>query len=172
MNCKLTRIDLYPTENQKKEINNFMGTYRFIYNVLIHNLKHCMFDDGRISSFHCKRLIDRVEEDERYKWLSKYSYHLMIPSITALIINVENFVKDNGRVPSTKDDIAMLSMKKKEDELRCCCSVPMIQDRDDYVNITGLGMIKSDKHEINTMGLSQYSILVMSKGKYFLGMYY
>ena len=132
--CKGYKIELFPTDDQKKVINSYFGATRFAYNAVIDYEINIREEKGKfdlaISSMYpfYKKLISQ------YEWIKKYSNYSIRAALNDAINAYRYFVKRINRIPKYK--------KKKYNEQYTNVRSDRMHITDEYIQIPSIGLMK------------------------------
>ena len=168
------RYRIYPTDEQKHQINLILGTTRFIWNWGINKIVEYYLYTGKFLTANelCKRLTWEKNNYEDMKWLNDKMYEVkpMQQKILDLRVKVDRFFKKLNKFPKykdiTKEEIdeikSKLYIRKKYGSYRTVLNKNKIKDNTIDIAKIRLTKCKITLEELHIKNI-QYCILQHTK---------
>ena len=161
---KSYKIRIYPNKNQKQQIDNNIGSARFVYNYFL-NIKIEKYKTNKetFNYFQCSSMLTQMKKQDEFKFLKDVESTSLQQSLKNLDIAYKNFFKSGFGFPKFK------SKRKSSLSYRIQMVSNNIKLIGKNISIPKVGLLKS-RHSFNLSDIHKINNVTIRKlrsGKYY-----
>lgn len=166
---KSFKIRIYPNKKQSEQINNNIGSARFVFNYFLDmRIKQYETSKDSLGYNKCSAELTKLKKQDEYKWLSQSDSASLQQSLKDLDTSYSNFFKGLKK----SNAVGFPKFKSKHKSKLSYRTVSNISIVDNTIKLPKLGILKSN-HSFDLSKIIKINNATVSKsrsGKYFVSL--